>query len=562
MHFLFFAKNILDMSLYNTVNAYFSLEISIKPEIKSYAGGLGILAGDTLKSAADMDTNMAGITLLYKNGYFKQKLDPHTGEQLEEPDTWDYENILTLLEPTFEMIIAGNKVEGRIWKYDLIGLNGHRVPVYFLDVDLPQNDQEDRYANTNLYSGYEHTRIRQEMILGIGGVKALEALGYNVNKYHLNESHAAFAAFELKDKNGGVDVSDKIVFTTHTPVLHGHRGYNAPTYYHYLDQKYHQYLNTNLAGENGKILLTDICFENTCYTNAVAKKHREVSQGMFPGREIDFITNGIHHLTWVSPNMAGLFDTYLPIWKREPEVFRNAYLIPDQEIMMAHKNDKKALVEYVNSTTGNDFKEDVFTIGFARRSDAYKRPDLILRDIERLRGIAEKYDGLQIVFAGKAFFNVAQMEGIIEKIYQVAQAEKGKLKVAYLENYDMNVSRLMLAGSEIWLNNPLRPLEASGTSGMKAALNGNPNFSVVDGWWVEGLVEGVTGWAIGDENSDYDENYEAEQIYTKLENTILPAFKNQAEWVKIQKNAISMNASYFNTHRMLKEYIAKAYIKN
>jgi len=542
-------------------NAYFSLEISIIPEIKSYAGGLGILAGDTLKSAADMGVDMVGVTLLYKHGYFKQELDSETGEQLEKPDTWDYENILTLLKPRFKYIVEGREVEAQIWKYDLLGLNGHIVPIYFLDVDLESNYQEDRYTNLNLYSGYDQTRIRQEMLLGIGGVKAMEALKIKINKYHLNESHAVFAVLELKDKKHGQDVSKQLVFTTHTPVRHGHRGYTVDTYYHYLDPKYHSYLDIKLANSEGKILLTDICFKNVSYTNAVAKKHQEVTKKMFPGHEIDFITNGIHHLTWVSPNIAQVFDEYLPIWKLQPEVLRNAFLIQDGDLQNAHQKDKQSLIKLINQTSVNTFYEDFFTIGFARRSDAYKRPDFILSDIPRLVEIAKKYNGLQLVFAGKAFFDVYQMEGVIEYIYTESKVKREFLKIHYLQNYDMNISKLMLAGSDIWLNNPVRPLEASGTSGMKAALNGVPNFSVVDGWWVEGLVDGVTGWAIGDENLHInDESYELDQLYQVLEKKILPSFKNQTEWVKIQKQAISMNASYFNTHRMLKEYVVKAYL--
>jgi starch phosphorylase len=541
-------------------NAYFSLEIAIKHEIKSYAGGLGILAGDTLKSAADMGVNLLGITLLYKNGYFKQSLDPQTGEQIEKPDTWDYKNILILEKPKFSYIVEGRQVQAQIWRYDLVGLGGHISPIYFLDVDLESNNQEDRYTNTNLYSGYEHTRIRQEMLLGIGGVKAMEALGIDINKYHLNESHAAFAAFELKDSTDGSDISDKIVFTTHTPVKHGHRGYTADTYYQYLDPKYHKYLDTSLANKKGKILLTDICFENSCYANAVAKKHQEVTKGMFPDRKLDFITNGIHHLSWISPNIAKIFDEYLPIWRSQPEVLRNAFLVPDTDLKSAHLEDKKSLVELINQTNENKFEKNVFTIGFARRSDAYKRPDFILRDLARLKTIAQNNGGLQIVFAGKAFFNVAQMEEVIKYIYKESKLEKESLKIAYLEDYNMNISKFMLAGSDIWLNTPIRPLEASGTSGMKAALNGVPNFSVVDGWWVEGWIEGVTGWAIGDENSKLgDEDYELDQLYKVLETKILPTFKDQNKWATIQKQAIAMNASYFNTNRMLKEYIAKAY---
>lgn len=541
--------------------AYFSMEIGLKTNMKTYAGGLGILAGDTLKSCADKGLDMVGISLLYKYGYFKQNVDDTSGEQKELHDNWDYKGNLRLLDEKVELEILGKKVIIQVWEHRIIGNGGHEVSVYFLDTDTDDNEQDFRYVSYSLYTRYENTRMLQEIVLGAGGVLVLERLGLNITKYHLNESHAAFAVFPLEEKlQDKQEVKRRIVFTTHTPVKHGHRGYDVGTYKRYLPERWFSMLDQSLE-KDGKLLLTDICLTNANYANGVSKKHREVTSDMFDGHKIDYVTNGIHHLSWVTKSFEELYDSHFSSWKANPLDLRNAVRISNQEIYEAHQKEKEELIHYIQGETKERLYSNVFTIGFARRVDTYKRSDFILRDIERLKYIAGKFPGVQIVFAGKAFPDDYQNESTIERIYKLAKEYLPHLNVVYLEDYSMEISKKMVGGCDIWLNNPLRPLEASGTSGMKAALNGVPNFSVVDGWWVEGCIEGITGWAIGNENGNMgNESYELNELYNKLENVILPTYYfDSKKWIEIQKNAIAMNASYFNTHRMIDEYITKAY---
>ncbi len=544
--------------------AYFSMEIALNSSVKSYAGGLGILAGDTLKSAADMGLDMVGITVLYKYGYFKQELEPETGKQIEKNDNWDYQNILELLPQKTEIEIEGRKVVIQVWKYAIKGINGHVVPVYFLDTDLKENHEEDRYASFSLYSKFDHTRIRQEVILGAGGVLALNAIGHEIfDNYHLNESHAAFAVFPLLDiLQSKEKVRSHVVFTTHTPIKHGHRGYEVGTYKHYLPSNWHGYLENKLIKE-GRILLTDICLEYAKYINGVARRHGQVSREMFPGNEIDHVTNGIHVGTWLSDPLAEVFDKYLSDWRQDPKLLRNAMAIADKDLDDAHKQSKQNLLDLVEQKTAQQLDLNIFTIGFARRVDGYKRPDFIFSDLNRLQYIARKFHGLQLIFAGKAYPDTESMEAIISKIYLLGKYIEGDLKVVYLPNYDMDIGKLMVGGSDIWLNNPIKPLEASGTSGMKAAANGVPNFSILDGWWPEGWVEQETGWSIGtDVGQASNHEIELNDLYYKLENEILPTFYfNTQKWLELQKQAIAIDGSYFHTHRMLGEYLQKAYLK-
>jgi glycogen phosphorylase len=542
--------------------AYFSMEIALNSRIKSYAGGLGILAGDTLKTAADMGIEMAGVTLLYKYGYFKQILDNVTGEQGELNDTWDYESILNPLKERIHLEIEGRKTAVKIWMYEIKGAKG-TVPILFLDTDLEENEKVDRYASFSLYTKYEETRIRQEIILGIGGVLALEKLNCEVKKYHLNESHAAFACLRLEEKMRTVQrVKEKVVFTTHTPVKHGHRGYEPGQYKKFLKKEHYDLLQKNTAFQTSKrVLLTDICYYYSGYTNAVSKKHAEVTRDLFPDHRTDYITNGIDIGTWTAPETAQVFDKYFDNWRESPDVLRNALRISDGDISNMHKTNKSKLLNFLQKGYNRNLNSDILTIGFARRVDAYKRPDFIFRDMERLRFIAEKFGGLQILFAGKSFPDVSEMEAVISKIFQFSKnGENDKLKIVYLQDYDMEIAKLLVSGCDIWLNNPIKPLEASGTSGMKAALNGVPNFSTLDGWWLEGWIEGQNGWAIGSLESN-NEVQELEDLYVKLEKLILPIYHfDSKKWLKLRKNAISLNGSYFNTHRMINEYLLKAYL--
>ena len=542
--------------------AYFSMEIALRPDMKTYSGGLGILSGDTLKSCADLGLNMAGVTLLYKNGYFKQSIDPDSGKQVESNDEWDYKNKLVDTNKTFHITIENRDILVKLWKYDIVSKS--TVPVYFLDTNLPENDYEDQAICFNLYSKYDNTRLKQEIMIGVGSVMALQTLGYDIaDKYHLNESHATFAIPYLEKVLGNHEkAAQKIVFTTHTPLEHGHKKYAFDTLRPQLGDELTNIMQTN--NEDKSIVnLTKYCLDNCIYSNAVARKHSEVMHKMFPTKHIDYITNGVHTYTWVAPATAEVFDKYCPDWRLDPSDLRNAMNIPEYEMRTLHTTNKKRLFEMVEQRLGKKFSTDKFTIGFARRVDGYKRQNFIFKDLDRLCRIAQKFGGLQFVFAGKAYPDTAGPDSTLAEVYRLSQRTDLPIDIVYIPDYDMTTSEYMVAGVDIWLNNPLRPLEASGTSGMKATLNGVPNFSVVDGWWVEGIQENETGWAIGDENSHMgNEEYELNDLYGKLEHIILPTYHyDTKKWLEIQKQAIAINASYFNTQRMVTEYLTKGYLK-
>jgi starch phosphorylase len=406
----------------------------------------------------------------------------------------------------------------------------------------------------------------------------LKKLGFQIKKYHINEGHAAFLTLELlhkfkKDIESVWDeshiwdteaVKDLCVFTTHTPVEAGHDNFSYELY----NQVFGDYFPVNvlktLAGEKN-VNMTLLGFNLSNFVNGVAKKHGEVSQNMFPGYEINAITNGVHSFTWTCASFKKIFDKYLPGWANEPEIFVRIGVIPDEEIWDAHSVAKKKLIDYVNSTTGSDMDYDTLTIGFARRATAYKRADLLFTDLKRLEKIGK--GKIQIIYAGKAHPKDAIGKQLIEKIYEYKEKLKGKIKIAFVQNYKMDIALDLVSGVDIWLNTPLRPLEASGTSGMKAAHNGVMNFSVLDGWWIEGHIEGFTGWAIGpaavEVEPDNNMNaIDAEDLYVKLENKIIPNYyDDRKNWIRMMQNAIGKNAYYFNSHRMMRRYVTEAYIR-
>ena len=545
------------------------MEIGLDTEMKTYCGGLGILAGDTLKSAADLGLNMVGVSLLYKQGWFKQVLDLEKG-QIELPDTWDYEKKLKLHPKNFLIEIAGEMVTVQIWEYTLCGVTGHQNPVFFLDTDLPENSEIARKLSQVLYSTDLDIWLRQEVLLGAGGLKALEILGYpSFENYHLNESHAMPLVLALKKHfKTWEETRKRLCFTTHTPLRGAHQVAQKDILEKYIPSELLLEIPAELWEED-KINFTTVCVFASKFSNGVAKRHMEVTQEMYPQYKIDYVTNGIHHITWASKYQAELFDKYLGNWKEEPANLRLAFRIPDEELLESHKNSKLDLINEINTfqpTKLNrvlpDFKENVFTIGFARRAVPYKRANLIFSQLERLSKIASRFGGLQIVFSGKTGPNDAEGKETIKQILEICGNSNDILNVAYLENYTMGLSGKLVSGVDIWLNNPLPPLEASGTSGMKASLNGVPNFSILDGWWPEGWVEDMTGWSIGGDLcvGDHCRLIEIEDLYTKLENVILPKYLDKAKWVQIQKNCIGINGDYFHTKRMLQEYIIKGYI--
>jgi len=543
--------------------AYFSMEIGLDKHIPTYSGGLGILAGDTLKSCADLNVPIVGITLLSENGYFYQKID-EGGNQIELPINFNINDFLTLLPSKTSVIIEDRTVNIRIWHYLIKGINEYLVPVFFLDTNLEENSEADREITKHLYGGDNKYRLAQEIVLGIGGVRTIRALGYKtIDKYHMNEGHAALGTLELFRELKNIEkVREQCVFTTHTPVAAGHDQFDLS----FAKPMLGDILPDSILGEitfENKLNMTRLALFFSHYVNGVAKKHGEVSRSMFPGYSIDSITNGVHTPTWVSEPFQKLFDKHLPGWRSDPYILRATFSVEKREVWAAHMEAKKSLIDFVNNRYNVGMNYDHFTIGFARRQTAYKRPDLLISDPERLEQIAEKVGPIQIIYAGKAHPNDGSGKETIKKIFNAMKTINGNIKIAYIHNYDMTIGKMMTAGVDLWLNTPQRPREASGTSGMKAAHNGVPQFSTLDGWWLEGCVENITGWAIGPEKTEEEESddeVDRNDLYNKLENWIIPKFYNDRDnWIRTMRSCIAINASFFNTNRMTQQYVLNAY---
>ncbi len=568
-----FPKDILKTSKI----AYFSMEIGIENDIPTYSGGLGVLAGDTIKTGADLKLPMVAVTLLSKKGYFVQELDA-SGRQTELPFTWDPSEYLTLLPVKITVEIEQRDVMVQAWQYNVESLTRGCIPILFLDTDIEANKPGDREITHYLYGGDLAYRLKQEIVLGIGGVRMLHELGFEIKKYHMNEGHSSLLTLELLnrfkrpiedvwDENLVWDiekVKELCVFTTHTPIEAGHDRFPYSIVSEVMGEPIPLNVLKKLGGQDN-LNMTRLGLNLSEFINGVAKKHGEVSRNMFPGYEISAITNGVHSFTWTCESLKKLYDKYLPGWANEPELFVRVGRIPDEEIWNAHIEAKKILLDYVRESTGVDMSPDVLTIGFARRATAYKRADLIFSDIERLESLGT--GNLQIIYAGKAHPKDELGKKLIETIFSIKEKLKGKIKMTYLKNYDMDIALKMISGVDVWLNTPLRPREASGTSGMKAAHNGVINFSVLDGWWIEGHIEGFTGWSIGPSSTettliDNLDTRDAEDLYNKLENIIIPMFYNDRHtWVRMMQNAIGKNAYYFNSHRMMRRYVTEAYIR-
>jgi starch phosphorylase len=556
--------------------AYFTMEIGLGPGIPTYSGGLGVLAGDTIKSAADLGLPMVGVTLLTREGYFTQELT-EDGTQIEHPVQWDPKQILEQLPETVPVTIEGRQVLVGVWRYDVRSMTGASVPVFFLDTDMPENSEEDRTITHQLYGGDQAYRLKQEIVLGIGGVRMLHELGINVFKYHLNEGHSALLTLELLqwyrldiretwDEKLVWDeesVRERCIFTTHTPVEAGHDKFPYDLVERVLGEHVPFEVLKELAGPD-HLNMTLLALNLSNYVNGVAKRHGEVSREMFVGYRIYSITNGVHSFTWTCEPFRDLYNRYLPGWANEPELFVRIDTVGDDEVWQAHVKSKVTMIEKIRELTGIELSPDILTIGFARRAASYKRADLLFSDIERLGRFGN--GRLQIVYSGKAHPRDEPGKELIRRIFAHSKELKGKVTVVYLPDYNMETACCLVAGVDLWLNTPLRPMEASGTSGMKAAHNGVPNFSVLDGWWIEGHIEGVTGWSIGphpdeERTEDYNGGGDAEDLYSKLENVIMPLYYNDRPgWIRVMKDAIGKNAYFFNSHRMMRRYVTHAYI--
>jgi starch phosphorylase len=555
------------------------MEIGLINEVPTYSGGLGVLAGDTIRSSADLKLPLIAVTLVSKKGYFQQEITKD-GWQIEHPQEWDPSKFMKLLPSEVTVRIQNRDVRIKAWLYEVKSLTGGVVPVLFLDTDVDGNSPEDRAITFSLYGGDEKYRLKQEIALGIGGVRMLDALGFKVRRYHMNEGHSSLLALELLRRyNMDVNrVRDLCIFTTHTPIEAGMDKFPYAVVEEIMGELVPLENLKNLGGEDrlnmtrlalnlsqDRLNMTRLALNLSQYINGVAIRHRDSSREMFPGYAINAITNGIHSYTWTCESFRKLYDLYLLGWANEPWLLARTEVIPNEEIWEAHREAKRGLINHINETTDVDMCHDTLTIGFARRATGYKRATLLFSDLEKLRKVNRK-GTIQLVFAGKAHPKDLTGKRIIQEIFDHINTLKDEINIVYLEEYDIRLAGTLIPGVDLWLNTPLPPLEASGTSGMKAAHNGVINFSVLDGWWVEGWIEDVTGWAIGPHPSELlsDEERkirELDDLYNKLEYVILPMFyQRRDDWIRMMKNSIGNLAYYFNSHRMMLRYAMEAYL--
>ncbi len=600
---------------------YFSLEFGLHESLPLYSGGLGILAGDHLKSASDLGLPLVGMGLAYQTGYFRQYLN-HDGWQMEEYSVNDFHNMSMQLEfdddgqeVTIEVHYPERVVTARIWRVQ-VGRN----PLFLLDTNLPQNRPEDRELTSTLYGGDHDMRIRQEILLGIGGLRALIKLGLEPSMCHLNEGHSAFLALErinLLMKNRGLSYETAFemvratnVFTTHTPVPAGNDHFHPDLVRTYLTSKASELGlsmdkllalgRSNPDNSNETFCMTVLALRLSRNVNGVSELHGHVSREMWqsiwpevPMEEIPIahVTNGIHTRSWLCNEIARLYDRYLgPRWYEEPTnktLWDRVNLIPDAELWRSHERMRERLVSFVRARLRKQLlkrganrawiKEasqvldpEALTIGFARRFATYKRAALIMRDPARLARILNDPERpVQLIFAGKAHPKDQPGKELIRQLIHLAQQNEFRHRLVFVEDYNIEVARYMVQGVDIWLNTPRRPLEASGTSGMKVPPNGGINLSILDGWWCEGYKQN-NGWAIGGgedyEDQDYQDEVESTALYDLLENEIVPTFYERSsddvprEWTHIMKNSMRTVNTEFNTNRMVEEYTQRFYV--
>ena len=599
--------------------AYFSFEFGLHSSLPIYSGGLGILAGDHAKEASDLGLPFVGIGFLYPQGYFRQHVPAH-GWQEAIYDPIDMTNVPILpvnnsdgSEMRIDVEMGGRRVHARIWRVQV-----GRAPLFLMDTDVPENEPWDRELSARLYSGDSEMRIRQEIMLGVGGVRLLHRLGYEPAVLHMNEGHSAFLLLESIRKRvvAGQSFAEaaaltkaQTVFTTHTPVPAGHDVFA----FHLMD-KYFQGYWEQLGISREEFLglgrheepwgeafnMTVLALRLAGQFNGVSRLHgavsREMWQHVWPDRPVDevpitSITNGIHVPTWTAGEMRHIFNKYLGAdWEDhhdDPVLWERLVDVPDEELWLVHVALKNKLLTYLRArarrswvnglcdptevlVSGTLLDPHALTIGFARRFATYKRASLLFSDMDRLRNILlNMHRPVQIIFAGKAHPADEPGKHLIQQVHTMAKSNQFAGRVAFVEDYDMHSARYFKQGVDVWLNTPRRPREASGTSGMKASLNGIPNLSILDGWWVEGY-NGANGWAIEDrhfDNLDEQDYYDAQDIYRLLEEEVVPLYYNQDRdgiprgWVEVMREAIRSNAWRFSTRRMVKEYTTELYLK-
>jgi len=594
--------------------AYFSAEYGLHHSLPFYAGGLGFLAGDFIKECSDLQVPLVAVGFMYPEGYVLQRIrEDGWQENLDQPLDREAASICRVLDGGGEQLVVRvpfiePPIYVSVWRVEV-----GRVELYLLDTDIEANEPWNRSISARLYTGDIEQRLRQEIVLGIGGMEVLEKMNVKHSILHLNEGHAAFALLErIRDRvESGMDfdaarkeVSDSTVFTTHTPVRAGHDVFPFELMGKYfrdysqalgIDHDALLQLGVHPDEPQGGFNMTAFALRLSGYRNGVSRKHGEVARemwhNMWPGTEaakvpIDSVTNGVHVPTWIEPKMELLFNRYLgPDWLDEhdnPYIWELVTEIPDKELWDTHMWLKIKLIDAIRERARRRWTEDrlnpslmvsggtlldptVLTLGFARRFASYKRADLVFHDVQRLkRLVADRWQPIQIIFAGKAHPHDHDGKLLIQHIFRMREHLKQRIKICYLPEYDMDLAKLLVSGIDIWLNTPQPPFEASGTSGMKAAVNGVPSLSILDGWWIEGCIEGVTGWSFGNDQVDHS-NHQAQDarlLYDKLEQVILPLYYNEREqFINVMRNVIAINGSFFNTERMLSQYISKAYFK-
>ncbi|MEQ1945288.1 alpha-glucan family phosphorylase [Mesorhizobium sp. VNQ89] len=561
----------LDRSIRRARFAYFSMEIALRTEMHTYSGGLGVLAGDSAHSAADLDLPMVFVTLVSRQGYVRQEIDDGHA-QVSRPDPWSPQDFATALPQMVAVSIEGRTVWVRPWLHALECPLGQVIPVLLLDTDLGQNAVEDRRITDALYGGDQAYRLKQEIVLGIGGQGVLRVLGFSIEKYHLNEGHAALLTLPVlratrqldgdhrSDPTRGYDISavrERCVFTTHTPVEAGFDKFDYDLVQRVLGDYIERDVLTHLAGAD-ELNMTRLALNLSSYVNGVARRHAETTRKLFPGYTIASITNGVHVHRWTHGAIARLFEQQFSNWAHEPEVLAFADQIEDGALWSAHEIAKSDLLARIAQATGKQLRPDLPLIGYARRMTAYKRPELIFSDMGRLREIA-KVQPFQIVLAGLAHPSDGGGQEAIRALGAHIDALAGAIPAAFVPGYNLDVAGALVAGCDVWLNTPLPPLEASGTSGMKAALNGVLNLSALDGWWIEGCADGVTGWSIPTNGADAND---AAALYDKLRDVVLPLYHgDRGRWVWMMKQAISKIGPSFNSHRMMRRYVTEAYLR-
>ena len=533
---------------------YITAEVGLDCSLATYSGGLGVLSGDHVRSAADLGLPFTCVSLYYREGYGQQRFDESGQQHMYFPST----DPSDVLDPAGTVAI--NTVDGaiqlRVWKRRVEGTLGS-VDVLFLDADLEENPEAWRHVSRKLYGGDQALRLRQELVLGQGAIALGQARHDDRFQLHLNEGHCAMApvAWQLSGQSEA-SIRSRCHFTTHTPVAAGHDRFSADLWQELCTDSFQQVIASHLGTD--ELNMSHLAAHYAQQMNGVSKTNAEVAEPLFPGRSIEGLTNGIHHRKWCLPTMAALFDRHLEGWQANPELLAQAARIPDNELLAARQRSKEELCDYANATTRSALRSDRLTLGFARRMTPYKRGNLLFHNPERLLEAAEKLGGLQVVFAGKSHPKDHQGQAILRSIYEQGQLSGGLLRVVLIPDYSMWHGRLLTGGVDLWLNNPIRPLEASGTSGMKASMQGVPNLSILDGWWVEGCEDNVNGFAFGSRLPERDDEGDAEALYRCLIERVVPVWADPKARLEMQKAAIA-TAAHFTTERMVSEYNERYY---